>query len=384
MFLKRIAIRAYRSISRADLRLGEITVIIGPSDSGKSNLVRAIRDWAYGTRSEDMISVGATVARVALAFGATDRLVWERLSRTNGNRSTGAKRDGAEPPEPGTGGGNFRYVHADSRREKPMSYEKIGHSVPNELIELTGFRRLKIDDDLSLPLNVVEQKDPWFLLVSPPWTPAKTTKVIGVISGVDALILGNRDIVLAEARTRKDIKQYTAAAEVARAELAQFSGLDAAQVLLTRAAEKMQAARDKRAKLQAAAPMLRSIAALREKLASRRAREAPTRAAIDRAAELDIVGRLESLDRAQALQGTAAITLSRLDAVGQRIIALKQNEAALVKALAEAADADGVCPHCGGPVHEECKAVLRAQAAAEAPPAPPLPIKPLQKRKGKA
>jgi len=41
--IKRIKIRDFKSIREADLELGPVTVLVGRSGTGKSNLVQAIR-----------------------------------------------------------------------------------------------------------------------------------------------------------------------------------------------------------------------------------------------------------------------------------------------------------------------------------------------------
>ena len=56
--LRRLGIQNFRSIEKANLKLGEITVVIGPSDVGKSNLARALKAWAYNALSSGFTTEG--------------------------------------------------------------------------------------------------------------------------------------------------------------------------------------------------------------------------------------------------------------------------------------------------------------------------------------
>jgi predicted ATP-dependent endonuclease of OLD family len=45
MALERLVIENYRSIERLDLALGALNALLGPNNSGKSNILRALRPW---------------------------------------------------------------------------------------------------------------------------------------------------------------------------------------------------------------------------------------------------------------------------------------------------------------------------------------------------
>ena len=76
--IKKVGIKNYRSISSAILELGKITVIVGPSDSGKSNLVRALRDCFYNVSGNSFVSHGSTYSRISMAIGSRKRVTFEK------------------------------------------------------------------------------------------------------------------------------------------------------------------------------------------------------------------------------------------------------------------------------------------------------------------
>ena len=174
MNMRRLAIRGYRSISKADLALGQITVIIGASDSGKSNVVRALRDWAFNASGTSFATQGQKVTRVAVVVGHDHKVVFEKNAK--GKKSVS------------------RYVTVDAETGEKQVFEKIGLSVPQQVVDMTGIREVVVDD-LKVRIHFSEQADPWFLLAPSAWTASKVSRIIGRISGVDALLLANRDLV---------------------------------------------------------------------------------------------------------------------------------------------------------------------------------------------
>ena len=133
MHLRRVAIRNYRSLVKADLVLGRITVVIGPSDSGKSNLIRALRDWAYYTTAQDISTWGSgSPVRVAVAIGEKDKVVFEKLIKLTTPETKQA-----------TKGSSAKYVHKDAETGEIRQFEKIGRTVPQEIIDLTGIQVIR-------------------------------------------------------------------------------------------------------------------------------------------------------------------------------------------------------------------------------------------------
>lgn len=323
--------------------------MIGPSDSGKSNLVRALRDWAFGAPGVDMISVGSNVARVALAIDGRFKVVWERRGDSNW-----------------LGRGSSYYLADAESEAPPIKFEKIGHGVPEEIQNVTGVREITVDD-LGVRVQFAEQADPWFLLANPPWTPGKITKIVGKAAGLDALILANRDLERERINENREATRTAKYAAKQRDDLKEFVGLDRALELVARAEAAFAEFQQKRARFQEAQVLLAQIKARRAAVDVIRARVVALRPVLERVTKLQIDQRRQRLAEARgafsrwatADQNQAAAR-KRLESSRSRVEAV----AAEFEALAKTGDL--VCPLCSGPAHAECRARLVEEARVSA------------------
>lgn len=151
MSLSRIEIRNFQSLRRVDLDLGQFTVIVGPSSSGKSALMRACRALASNVRGSSVITRGqkraAITARldhrtVTLERSETSGLY--RLSDGQGSELTYTKLNGGVPeaitnslriaPVPANG----TSVNFASQFDRPYLLDDSGANVARTLGELTN------------------------------------------------------------------------------------------------------------------------------------------------------------------------------------------------------------------------------------------------------
>lgn len=180
--LSKIKIRDFQSIAEADVPIGGLTVIVGPSDVGKSALVRAMSAAVYNRRGADCIRTGARQARVALQFD-DGVVLWEREK-------------------------SVRFLLRKAGQED-SEYIKVGVSVPPEI---TDFHRMGSIEagDLNVKINLAGQFDPPFLLTES--APARA-KLLSSITGAGFLLqMGN----IASKRTRaltREIKEVRAQLE---------------------------------------------------------------------------------------------------------------------------------------------------------------------------
>ncbi len=135
---------------------GGLTVVTGPSDSGKTNILRILKWVFFNTPSgTDFIRVGASFARATVALESGDTIVrW---------RSTGSI--------------NRYMVNGET-------YEGFGGGVPLEVSQITGIRPVAIGD-LNINLNLAEQLDGPFLGSSIS-APARA-KVLGKLAGTEEI-----------------------------------------------------------------------------------------------------------------------------------------------------------------------------------------------------
>lgn len=161
--VKNVYLENFQSHEKSKIELGgpgELTVIVGPTDSGKTAIVRGLRLLLYNTpQGSDYIRVGRDRATVALEMSDGTKVARER-SRGSINR--------------------YRITQPG---ESPSIYEGFGTSVPLEIQEVTGVRIVSIGETLSLALNLSEQLDGPFLGKSVSG-PAKA-KILGALAGTE-------------------------------------------------------------------------------------------------------------------------------------------------------------------------------------------------------
>lgn len=156
-----LQIRNFQSIAKADLKLGRITVIIGPSYRGKSAVVRALRTLTKNRFESSFMKSGTTKTAIMLKEGDT---------------SIGYVRDSST-----------RYTFS----KNPEPFTKIGRTVPQEIAEYLNMDELVFDTDLALDLNIQRQFDPPFMLQASGF---ELAKIFGKIMNLDLVLSASRDI----------------------------------------------------------------------------------------------------------------------------------------------------------------------------------------------
>jgi len=134
-----------------------LNVITGPSDQGKSAILRALKWVLYNEpRGMEFIRHGATTARVAVKMSNGYEIIRERSK--NKNKYTVISPDG-----------------------ESQSFEGFGNEVPEEVIKAHGIPKVVLDKDQKSSLNIADQLESPFLLSE---TGAVRAKAIGRMTGV--------------------------------------------------------------------------------------------------------------------------------------------------------------------------------------------------------
>lgn len=158
---------------------GTLTVVTGPSDSGKTALVSRALRWALlnQPQGDAFIRQGATYAKVTVKF---DDGWWVERERTPSRNQ-------------------YRICAPDS--VQAQVFEGFGSSVPLEVQQVTGVAPVRIGD-LDLTLNLSSQLESAFLGSSISST--ARARVLGVLAGTEAIDHAAKGVATDLHRARRD------------------------------------------------------------------------------------------------------------------------------------------------------------------------------------
>ena len=184
-----------------------VTLIVGDTDAGKSNLRRALEWFLYDDAHWDsLLRNGEKQALVQVTF--SDGVCW---SRERGPRFNGW----------GVAGGQFtkeqRYVARDG--------------TPAGLVARFGALLIPVEGNPNpLKLHVHPQDDPkWFLSLSP----AQRTRTLAMLCGFDVFERVQRDIARGITAATQEVSQYEAQTAELQLQVQTFTWIDKAEVLLS-------------------------------------------------------------------------------------------------------------------------------------------------------
>lgn len=147
--IDQVDIQGFQSLAKVSVRLGKLTVLSGPSNSGKSAFVRALRALVTNPRGDWYMREDAPSTEVAVVIDEGEaRVTFGRVKQV---------------------------YYEISYPEGIADYTAVGTNVPDDVMAL-----LKIDPDLQ----VTDQFDPPFLLNVPG---SQVAKVLGQITKSDRM-----------------------------------------------------------------------------------------------------------------------------------------------------------------------------------------------------
>lgn len=140
-YIEKVILENFQSHKHSVLEFNnQLNVIVGPSDSGKTAILRGIRWVLYNEPSGDyFIREGENYCAVTIVFSDGTRVKRYR-SRSK----------------------NIYYLYNSDNDE--TKFEGFGTSVPEEIINATGIKKILLDSDLSKPINLSDQLEGAFLL----------------------------------------------------------------------------------------------------------------------------------------------------------------------------------------------------------------------------
>ena len=161
-----IEILNFQSHANTKLDFDEgVNVIIGPSDSGKTAVIRALK-WIFFNEPSgtDIIKKGEDSAKVTLKLNTGFKIIRGRRKSKN-------------------------YYEIISPENETQRFEGFGLNVPQEIIDLTGINKIDLGN-MKKSLNIAEQLESPFLITE---SPSIKANALGKLAGVDIIdkALGN-------------------------------------------------------------------------------------------------------------------------------------------------------------------------------------------------
>lgn len=187
--LTQVSITNFQSLQKVNVLLGPVTVVVGPSNTGKSALVRALQAWAFNQTGTDFISKGAKFTSITVDCG--EEVTWTKKL---------------------TGGAEYTIGSG-------QVYTKLGTTVPPDVEEITNVHRIDIDG-LKMTPQFAGQFDSPFLLTE---SAAKAARVIAKVTHLDVVMTAaaaaNKDLRRGKQKYDSVVEQLSSRQEAAEAYL---------------------------------------------------------------------------------------------------------------------------------------------------------------------
>lgn len=200
--VKSVFLESFQSHGKTRIELpgpGQLCVIVGPTDSGKTAIVRALRLLFYNVpQGLDYIQVSKAAATVAVEMSDGTKIVRERSKSVN----------------------RYRVVKPGNA---PQVFEGFGLNVPLEVQEATGVRVVSIGD-MELALNLSEQLDGPFLGNKQISGPARA-KVLGKLAGTEEVDAAQQAVGLDLHRAGQEEMRLTDDIKALNAKIAEYDYL---------------------------------------------------------------------------------------------------------------------------------------------------------------
>jgi DNA repair ATPase RecN len=307
--MTRLQITNFQSLKSVDLELGVFTVIVGPSSSGKSALIRAVKALASNVRGTMVITRGQKAMAIT-GRTETDTVTLERSDRSGSYKITGE-------------GGN-------------LTFTKLGGDVPEQV---TAALRIEPVTEAG-SVNFAGQFDKPYLLDE---SGATVARVLGELTNVNAIFEAVRTANRVRQNAASTVKMRQNDLEQVTVSLGQFSGLQS-RLSALHEAEQLD---ERRKNLDAQASRLNTVS--HTVRITQRAIEKATLAPLPAHGHLDA-----ALSRFLDLQATLRGLVGKqkqAEEAGRELVTQTHRKHVLDLALADQLKTAGICPTCGQAIH---------------------------------
>jgi DNA repair protein SbcC/Rad50 len=311
-----VEVGGYQSLRRVKLELGLFTVITGPTGSGKSAVIRAIRLVAFNARGAAYVSRGEPAAAVALYSGDEG---WAAVISRGRVRGKDKYRLVLQPGSPES---------APDVRD----FTKLAGTVPEPAAEVLGLSEL----------NFAAQFDRPFLLSE---TAGDVAKVLGRLTNVSLLFEAAREAAKRKGRLSTELRMRQDELAYLEEERERFATLPARRAKVGLAEEALGRAQD-------AASRVVSLSRCISVVEGAQARLEAARAAVPEPPDISkLTGLAERRGRLRQLLAEAEAAAQEVRAWRHTLRSSKESQALAVAELEALLIKAGRCPTCGQAVH---------------------------------
>lgn len=265
----------FQSLRDIHVDLQGFTVIVGPSSSGKSALVRAIRTLVSNRRGTDWITTGEKTATItAETPSGTVTLTRSRTSASPENHYTLVPCNG-----------------------EPQVYNKLGGETPDDV---SAFLKIPHGSTSNPPINFAGQFDRPYLLAD---SAAEVARTLGALTNVSVLFDAARESNRTSLQSNQTLKLRSTDLAAVKSRIPEFQKVKEQSAALSRAEKLVSAATDlerKIARLEAAVDALETLEPIITRLEDQAAAPVPDDSRALRALEA-----LRSFERAVGVLGAA-------------------------------------------------------------------------------
>ena len=207
-YIKRVSLRNFQSHRATDFEFGPgLNIIVGPSDQGKSAVIRAIRWVVFNEpRGTGFIRAGETRCQVRLEL--SNGVAVERIRDESGRIN--------------------RYI-LEVPGQEVMVFERFNKEVPLEIRQALGMQKLVIDRDRSVEINLAGQLEAPFLLEE---SGSTRSKILGRIANLHIIDAAQRDTLRDVSQAQQEISRLENEIEALEAELQRYEDLKEEEVRL--------------------------------------------------------------------------------------------------------------------------------------------------------
>ncbi|MGI6113053.1 MAG: AAA family ATPase [Mahellales bacterium] len=200
IYIKKLIIENFQSHKFTEIDFSRnLNVIVGPSDTGKTSIIRAMKWVLYNEpRGTGFIRKGENTCSVTIHFSNDYKVKRKRTASTN------------------------QYIVIDPEGKETI-YEGFGNDVPVEVINIHGIRRVEFDKGISFNINIAEQMEGPFMLSQPGTLRAKA---IGRLVGAHIIDATVKDIATDLYRLTQHKKEIESDIASIDDQLKQYKDLD--------------------------------------------------------------------------------------------------------------------------------------------------------------